>query len=146
MATPSMFAEDWIRPDGRGGVIIGDASPMPAEHLPQLIAWIYEASGKQLITLPRCEITASGESGPGWHATFNGDGTITVRAVRLPSDEARTLAAVIASAADQTAVEPESDRAEVERMAAFFNEAMDTDPETLARRLLADFDVKERAA
>lgn len=43
--TGPVFAEDWIRPDGKGDVIIGDASPVPAEDLPQIVAWIYKAAG-----------------------------------------------------------------------------------------------------
>lgn len=41
-----MFDENWIRPDGNGGVVIGTASPVPAEHVSQIVAWIYQAAGK----------------------------------------------------------------------------------------------------
>jgi hypothetical protein len=142
--TGPLLDEDWIRPDGKGGVIIGTASPVSAEDLPQIIAWIYEAAGiPNPIALPRVKVSAAGENGPGWHVNLD-DGTVTVRAVRLPPDEARTVAAVIASTADLAENEPAPDPAEVERVAAFFDEQMDTDPVTLARRLLGSFEVTER--
>jgi hypothetical protein len=139
-----MYGEDWIRPDGKGGVIIGNVSPVPAEHVSQIVGWIYEAAGDAApIILPRPKTQAVGGSGYGWHVNLD-EGTISARAVRLAPDEARTVAAVIASTADLAENEPAPDPAEVERVAAFFDEQMDTDPVALARRLLGSFEVTER--
>ncbi len=141
-----IFDEDWIRPDGKGGVIIGNASPVPGHHVSQIVAWIYEAAGKpNPIVLPRCDIDPSGDVGTGWYVNHN-DGTVTFRGTRLSPDDARMVAAIVASTADIAENEPTPDPAEVERLAAFLGEQMDTDPTALARRLLGAFDVKERAA
>lgn len=144
--TGSLFLEDWIRPTGGGGVIIGTVDRhLLAEDIPQIVAWIYQAAGTPSpIMLPRPKLGTPGGSGPGWHVTVD-DGSITVRAVRLLPGEARTVAAVIASTADLAEKDSVPDPSEVERLAAFLDGAMDTDPVTLARRLLGGFDVKVRA-
>jgi hypothetical protein len=141
-----IFDENWIRSDGNGGVIIGDADPVPPADIPQIVAWIYKAAtGKQPITLPRYDLEDGASGGYGW-TVRTVRGKVSVETVfLLPPDDARTCAAVIVAAADLVQHGPDADSAEVERLTSFLNDEMDTDPTALARRLLGAFDVKERA-
>lgn len=136
----------WVRTDGEGGVYIGEGR-VHAGYLPRFLRLVCDTAGtSKVLTLPRFDVNPGGErADAGWMVRPTPDG-LQIRVYRvLPPDEARTLAAVIASFSEVEDLKTRLDERKVERLAAFLDEAYDVSPEELARSLLAGFDLPERA-
>lgn len=138
----------WPRDDRVGAVIAWnhahDGVLIAPDRLDEVVTEVYKAVGKPApVVIERPEIIPTAQAFAG---------RIRVRAKGrdvwlVPSEnnsylieDPRALAAAL------VAVQEHVEAVDVERVAAFFSEAMDSDPETLARRFLSHFKVEERAS
>lgn len=139
-------SEDWVKSDGKGGVHIGEAHVRAAE-VASFVALIYRVAGGQgPIILPRVKVNPNVESGAGWRVRNHGGALAIHLDHALVLDEARTLAAVMASMVDLAEHREAPDPEQVKALAEFLDRTMDTAPDELAVQLLRHFNITERAA
>lgn len=125
--------------DGQRTCILVQAADLPA-----LVAAMYEATGQPApVLLDRPEIIPAAQASAGRIRVRAKGRDVWLVASENNSylvEDPRALAAAL------VAVQERVEAADLERVAAFFGEAVDTDPMTLARRFLSHFKVEERAS
>lgn len=103
-----VYDDDWIRPDGCGGIFIGHAH-IPRDQILGVINLIYRvADDKHPIVLPRF-LVSDRDFGQGWTATRIGDELrVATDGRNFAPGQVREIAAVLASFADRITADVEN--------------------------------------